>query len=337
MTWPMFWHQFKAGPWWRFIPIGLFAAFLSLAPLFPSSPLSVIAPAIAAPVWFLVFIPERDFAQSYGLTRAQALRIYAIGAVPAALLASVPALTRLNTAGIVGAILAWVVTAAMVAISLPNGEPKRPGATKRSLFRGSSLEFALFWRRPLLWGLAAGLAVGAATLIGRNIDNETLRQVLIAFPILVLWFALLAAPELQPATARSLGLARRAWAKRCVTVAIGVNLVFALAAGGTLILIDAPLAPLATITGISAVVVFASHALLPSTEFFSFALPTLFFFPTRLFPDPLSAAGRGEYIAAAVLSAIALVAGVAVLALYVTGRVNVSRGSERFFGTNQTK
>lgn len=337
MSWTMFWHQFKAGPWWRFVAVGLFAAFMSLAPIFASPLLAMLTPAIAATLWFLVFLPATDFAQSYGLTRGQARRIFAFGAVPAGLLASVPALTRLDAGGILGAILAWVVTAAMVANSLPNGEPKRRGTgINRSLFRGSSLEFALFWRRPLLWGLVAGLAVGAATLIGRSIDNETVRQVLIAFPILVLWFALNSAPGLQPTTARSLGLTRRTWARRCATVAIGVNLVFALAAGSILMLIDAPLTPLATITGMSAAVVFASHALMPTMEFFSFALPIMFFFPTRLLLDPLPAAGRDEYIAVAVLSGIALVAGVTVLALYVAGRVNVSRGSERFFGTKQT-
>lgn len=337
MTSSMFWHQFKAGPWWRFVAIGLFAAFMSLAPLFVSPLLAMLTPAIAATLWFLVFLPVTDFAQSYGLTRAQARRIFAIGAVPAGLLASAAALTRLDAAGILGAGLAWVVIAAMVGTSLPNGEPKkRRGASQLGRFKGSSLEATLFWRRPLLWGLVAGLAVGAATAIGRGMNNETLRQVLIGFPLLVLWFALLGAPGLQPATARSLGMTRKAWASRCFTVAVGVNLVFLAVAGSMLLLIDAPLTPLITTTAVSAVVVFASHALMPTTEFLSFAVPILFFFPTRTVLDPLVTADRDEYIATAVLAAIALAAGLVVLALYVAGRINITRRSESFFGINQS-
>ncbi|MEH0147938.1 hypothetical protein V6D40_09755 [Corynebacterium sp. Q4381] len=335
MTWPIFWHQFKAGPWWRFVAVGLFAAFMSLAPIFASPLLAMLTPAIAATLWFLVFLPDTAFAQSYGLTRAQARRVFAFGAVPAGLLASVPALTRLDAGGVLGAALAWLVTAAMVGTSLPNGEPKRRIGGEGARFKGSSLEFPLFWRLPLAWGLGSGLAVGLAAWIGRGIGHETIRQVLIAFPVIVMWFALLGAPGLQPATVRSLGMTRKAWASRCFAVAIGVNLVFLAAAGSIWMLIDAPLTPLATTTAISAAVVFASHALMPTTEFVAFALPVLFFFPTRMMLDPLVPADRDALIATAVLGAIAVVAGLVVMALYVAGRVNVSRRSESFSGVNQ--
>lgn len=335
MTRPMYWHQFKAGPRWRFFAIGLFAALMSIGPLFLSQVLAVLAPGIAATMWFLVFDPETDFAQSYGLTRGQALGIFVVGAIPAGLFSSVPALMRGDAAGILGAVLAWATIAVMTYGSLPNREPSRRNAATRTRFSGSSLEFQLFWRSPLAWALGAGLAVGIAAAVGRSIGHETLRQVLIALPVFVMWFALLSARGLQPATARSLGMTRKAWASRCFAVAAGVHLVFLAVAGSIYLLIDAPLNPLLIATAVSAIVVFASHALMPTTEFVSFALPIMFFFPMRMVLDPLVPADRDELIATAVLSAIALVASLVVMALYVAGRVNVSRRSESFFGLNQ--
>ena len=71
----LFWHQFKAGPWWRFfvmLPfVGAFFLDITESPL-----VALTLPVIAAVIWYLVFLPDGDVAQAFGLTRQQARRMF---------------------------------------------------------------------------------------------------------------------------------------------------------------------------------------------------------------------------------------------------------------------
>lgn len=328
----LFWHQFKAGPWWRFfvmLPfVGAFFLDITESPL-----VALTLPVIAAVIWYLVFLPDGDVAQAFGLTRQQARRMFLFGAVPAVLLTAVPALImRHDAVGVLGAGLGILTVVSFFENALPNGEPKaRNGRGTGFCVWGNSLTLSLFWARPLLWAAGAGALVGLLYPLGRYMGNETVRELIAAVPVIVLWFALFQEAGLLPATARSLGLTRKAWARQVVLVSLGVSAVFGLVAGSISLLIDAPLTPILATTAITAFVCLASHALMPSSEFFAMVVPFIFFFPTRLMLDvvnPSAIAEEGVPVLglASVILAVALVS----MGLYLTGRVSLAPRSERF-------
>ena len=328
----LFWHQFKAGPWWRFfvvLPIfGTFFLDITDSPL-----VALTQPVIAAVIWWLVFLPDGDFVQAFGLTRQQARRTFMFGAVPAVLLTAVPALVvRHDAIGVLGAGLGVLTAVALFENALPNGEPKvRDGRGAGLRVWGNSLTLSLFWARPLLWAAATGVLGGLLYPLGRYIGNETMRELIAAAPVIVLWFALFQEAGLLPATARGLGLTRKVWAGQVVLVSLGASAVFGLVAGSISLLIDAPLTPIFTTTAITAFVCLASHALMPSSEFFAMVVPFIFFFPTRLMLDVVDQGAIAEEgMAVLGLGGVVLVIALVSMGLYLAGRVSLAPRSERF-------
>lgn len=328
----LFWHQFKAGPWWRFfvmLPfVGLF--FLDVT---ESSLVALTLPPIAAVIWYLVFLPDEDFAQALGLTRQQARRTFMFGAVPAVLLTAAPALVvRHDAVGVLGAGLGVLTAVALFEKALPNSEPTVRNKRGTGLrIWGNSLTLSLFWARPLMWAVGTGALVGLLYPLGRFVDNETPRQLIAAAPVIVLWFALFQEAGLLPATARALGLTRKAWAGQVALVSLGASAAFGLVAASISLLVDAPLTPILTTTAITAFVCLASHALLPISEFFAMVVPFIFFFPTRIMLDIANQdAFAEEGVAVLVLASVVLALSLVAATLYLAGRVSLAPRSERF-------
>lgn len=328
----LFWHQFKAGPWWRFfVMLPIFGTFF--LNITDSQLGALTQPVIAAVIWWLVFLPDGDFVQAFGLTRQQARRTFMFGAVPAVLLTVVTALiSRHDTIGVLGAALGILTVVAFFENALPNGEPKvRDGRGAGLRVWGNSLTLSLFWARPLLWAAGAGVLVGLLYPLGGYIGNETMRELVAAAPVIALWFALFQEAGLLPATARGLGLTRKVWAGQVVLVSLGTSAVFGLVAGSISLLIDAPLTPILTTTAITAFVCLASHAIMPSSEFFAMVVPFIFFFPTRLMLDVVDQGAIAEEGMAVIgLASVVLVLALVSMGLYLTGRVSLAPRSERF-------
>lgn len=328
----LFWHQFKAGPWWRFFVMFPFAGvfFLDAA---ESALLALAVPVFAAGIWYLVFLPDEDFAQAFGLTRGQARRTFVFGAVPAALLTAVTVLiVRHDALGVLGAGLGVLIVVFLFEIALPNREPSLR-REKGARFRvwGNSLALSLHWVRPLMWAAGTGALVGLLYPLGRLVENETARQLIAAAPVLLLWFALFLEPGLLPATSRSLGLTRKRWAGQVVLVSLGASAVFGMVAGSMSLLIDAPLTPILTTCAVTAVVCLGSHALLPVSEILAMVVPFIFFFPTRIALNIAhQEALAGDGVAVLVLASVVLAISMLVIALYLAGRVSIAPRSERF-------
>lgn len=329
----LFWHQFKAGPWWRFfVMLPLLLVMLSSSVI--GSPLVVaVAPSIAATVLMLVLYPESDMAQAYGLTREQAGRVVAYAAVPAAVASFlVPVVAHPGGANLLGGSLAVLATAALAAKNLPHHEPARTSSAAGSAFAGMASPRRA-WFYPVLWAVIFGAATGIAYPLSAHIPNEGIRQLVATFPALCFWFALLFRPELRPATANALGYTRKRWALTALVASAGANALFGLVAGAIALLFDAPLQPIPVLAATGAVACLAALVSTVNAEPLGFAMVWMFFFPARAAMDNAMPAGwQGMLVGIAVLSAVAALISAVILALYLTGRINTSNKSASFLG-----
>ncbi|GAA1179715.1 hypothetical protein CGLAUT_11720 [Corynebacterium glaucum] len=333
-----FWLQFRAGPWLRFIPLPVFAAYLFINVTQSRPIVAVVTAAVAAPAVFIAFYPEMDMAQSFGMTRAQAAKVIIWPVLFTAAICGAIALSqRADVVGIVCAATSLALSIFMGLVCLPNGErsdssesaPLLAGAPSS----GGSFEWAVIWRPVLTraagFGLVSILIGWLATFIG----HDTVRQFVAVIPILVTWYSIIACPGLLPTTASSFGLTRRTWAIRALVVAVVANAVFALVTVGIALLIDAPASAYLAASVIGVAVCAIALSLTPRTEYFAFMVPFLFVLPLRELMDTRNLAFDPDVIRGVeIIAAVGGVAAVVSLLLYLTGRADISSGSRRFFG-----
>lgn len=335
-----FWLQFRAGPWLRFIPFPIFAAFL-LINVTRSRPIeAVVTAAVAAPVIFLALYPEMDMAQSFGMTRAQARRVILWPVLLTAVICGAVILfQRADAVGVTAAAASLAVSIIMGLQCLPNGEPSK-SAESTPLLSGApastsnTFARAVVWRPALTRAVTFGLVSILVGWLATFISHDTARQFVAVAPIFAAWYSIIACPGLLPTTAASFGLTRKSWALRALAVSVAANAAFALVTVGIALLIDAPASAYLAASVIGTVVCVIALCIAPRTEFFAFVVPFLFVLPLRELMDTRDLAFDPEVIRGVeIIAAVGGVAAVISLLLHLTGKANISSGSRRFFGS----
>lgn len=329
-----FWLQFKAGPMWRYFTVLPFALGASVMTLRGPALQVVVAAFVAAVGFTLVLVPERGAFQAFGMNRARARRVVAPAAAVGALIPAVMSvLAHPNVTGAAGALAALGGTAVLFNLCLPNDEPAaHSSGSERVRFGQRGLRAELYWRRPLVYAAATGAVTGILLPSTTSIGHDWLRTTLLGLPALVLWSLTALGVERGPATARSLGIPRLAWARTSVSVCLVVNIVYALVA----LLVAVPLSqvtgtPAATtrvvfmaLMGIAACVTAVAARII--ADGLGLVAMMVFWMPTQVLvdpadPEPLAEGWRFAIAQAGVGVAIAAV----VFTLYVAGRVNARR------------
>lgn len=328
-----FWLQFKAGPVWRYF--ALVPAALGVSATLNDSAIQVVLGAfVAAVVFMVVLVPDSDAFQAFGMNRARARRVIAPAAAVAALVpGGMCVAAHPNATGVAGALAALGGVVVLVNRSLPNDEPTaRLSGSERVRFQQHGLRAELYWRRPLTFAAAAGAVTGILLPLIAHISHDWVRTTLLGLPVLVLWFSTVLGPDIGPATARSLGIPRAAWAKTAVGVCVVMNLVYALVALPVVVLFSQVTGtPAATtrvvfmaLMGIAACVTAVAARII--ADGLGLVAMMVFWMPTQVLvdpadPEPLAEGWRFAIAQAGVGVAIAAV----VFTLYVAGRVNARR------------
>lgn len=329
-----FWLQFKAGPVWRYFTVVPFALGASVMTLRGPALQVVVAAFVAAVGFTLVLVPEGGAFQAFGMNRARARRVVAPAATVGALIPAVMSVAaHPNVTGAAGVLAAFGGAAVLFNLCLPNDEPAaRSSGSERVRFGQRGLRAELYWRRPLVYATAAGAVTGILLPLTTYIGHDWLRRTLLGLPALVLWSLTALGVERGPATARSLGIPRAAWARTSAGVCLVVNIVYALVALLVAVLLSQFTgAPAATtrvvfmaLMGIAACVTAVAARII--ADGLGLVAMMVFWMPTQVLvdpadPEPLAEGWRFAIAQAGVGVAIAAV----VFTLYVAGRVNARR------------
>lgn len=331
-----FWLQFKAGPNYRFVPLVIFGLlFMFAGPLL--SPLTAaLSTVVTVPVFFYSLFPEVTALQALGMNRARASRLLLGAIVPAVV---VPAAVCLaynpNLIGLLGAAIATAVGAVLYFVAMPNDADPVVYESKEGRTVAWSSSFALFWRRNIVWAVAAGAFTGVLIPVSSLINVDFLRVLVAALPTLALWMRVVSSDELRAATSQSLGLTRRQWLRTGVGVVVAVNAIYALTGVATAALTNliiptaaSPVAAIlyAAVMGLAACLLGLSGHV--SWDGFAFVGPLMFWIPLRYPMDPHDPVAISEMaILGGIQAAIAVVLAAFLLWRYAAGRSNAPRAS----------
>lgn len=207
-------HQFVASPLKRLLWMVPLIAVMAFGPFVVDSALSAAFLPSMVTVLVLVALQQEDTAYTaFGVPRSRAVKLAAIGVVPAVLCGVGVALAaRPDWVGLLGALFA-VVAGLLIGtryVEATNDEDRR--AVRGRIGRGGFI-FEVIFKPQLLW--AAGIAVAHSLLLylAGVVSSEPLAQFLVSLPILV-WAMVYCSngTGILGATAMtSFGVPRRRW------------------------------------------------------------------------------------------------------------------------------
>ena len=329
------WHQFKAGPWMRFLialVIPSFALFTTDGVWWKSFFVSFI--------WVIMLstiaIPEPGVFKALGMNRARICQQVLTLVLPIAILV-VAVLYLLNSQGSVlssaiGSVLAGVT---FLASSLPWSDTPDYGRTGGISLarRKGSFAFEIFWRRMCVWGLPAGVLTGILYAVCAGSASSWVTGVLPAAAPLFYWAWAVGSGLPSVATAQSFGITRKSWVVTSVSVVAVASVLVTGSALLVALLIDAsvPVVPLLLhgVIGFSVILLAkAMETWMPSLVFF---IVILAWSSTRQIMDVAGGqAGVGSDTMQVVLvfCGLCLLSAAVGFALMLTGRLDPKRQRE---------
>lgn len=330
------WHQFKAGPWLRLllIPFGLLFIF---GGAWVGTWLSVMGGAfIGTSTLITTFYPEQEAFRAYGMNAARARQQLLLVTVPVILLAVVAnvVFVPLPAIAAAGALTSAVMGAIFVTTHGAVGDQSTTGDQEgRAIKPSVSLPFQAVWRKSLIWATVAGIVFAAAIAVSAFISNETLALFVASVPVLA-FFARFGQESVRggisPLVARSYGMTRKQW----VAHVAGVSAVSGLLLGGIagavtmLLTLDNPdvaghpfvvvcVAVFAFCLFVASLAYKAPTLTLMAAFLLWFGIRDLLRFEEATIMGPLS-------IGVLVVSAVITLVGAANIALYLSGRSNIT-------------
>ncbi|MCG7254868.1 hypothetical protein MHK13_09025 [Corynebacterium hadale] len=329
------WHQFKAGPWMRFLG----AASLPLFVLF----------AMDGAQWMILFgsfmcvmtlswiaIPEPSAFKALGMNRARVRQQVLTLVVPfAAVVFAVFSLINPHRAVISSAIGVVLAAVTFLVSARPSGEPvdlTRTGGISLARRRGG-FAFEVFWRPMCVWAVPVGVITGILYALCARSASSWVTAVLPSGALLFYWAWAVGSGLPSVATAQSFGITRKSWVVTSVSV---VAVASVLVTGSTLLvamLIDAsvPVLPLLLHGVIGSSVILLAKAVetwMPSLVFF---IVIFAWTSTRQIMDVAgNQAGVGTDAMQVVLvfCGLCLLSAAVVFALMLTGRLDPKRPRE---------
>ncbi|WJZ14130.1 hypothetical protein [Corynebacterium gottingense] len=329
------WHQFKAGPWMRFLG----AASLPLFVLF----------AMDGAQWMILFgsfmcvmtlswiaIPEPSAFKALGMNRARVRQQVLTLVVPFAVVVfavfSLINPHRATISSAIGVVLAAVTFLVSALPSRESADLTRTGGISLARRRGG-FAFEVFWRRMCVWAAPVGLITGILYAVCARSASSWVTGMLPSGALLFYWLWGVGGGMPTAAVAQSFGTTRKFWAATTVGVATVASLLVTGSAILVALLIDAsvPLTPLLLQGTIGLGVLLLAKVLQAWITSSGFFIGVMAWSATRDIMDVAgnnTEVGTGEVVVVLVFCGVCLLSAAVVFALMLTGRLDPKRPRE---------
>ncbi|TVX77489.1 hypothetical protein [Corynebacterium sp. NML180780] len=329
------WHQFKAGPWMRFLGVASLPLFVLFA-MDGAQWMILFGSFMSVMTLSWIAIPEPSAFKALGMNRARVRQQVLTLVVPFAVVVfAVFCLINPHRAVISSAIGVVLAAVTFLVSARPSGEPvdlTRTGGISLARRRGG-FAFEVFWRRMCVWAVPVGVITGILYALCARSASSWVTGVLPSGALLFYWLWGVGGGMPTAAVAQSFGTTRKFWVATMVGVATVASLLVTGSAIPVALLIDAsvPLTPLLLQGAVGLGVLLVSKQLqtwMPSAVFFIGYMAWMF---TRDIMDVSgnnTEVGSGEVAVALVFSGVCLLSAAVGFALMLTGRLDPKRPRE---------
>lgn len=334
------WHQFKAGSRLRFLLMPIALVFL-VAGAWVGSWTAVIGGSLIGTLTTLeALYPEKNLFRALGMNAARARSQLLIVTAPVVVTAGLMYLIFVpGVKGVTGALIAAFCGLVFVATHDAVGDQARLGETESQRIRPSgSLLVQTMWWPPMIGAVIGGAALALTTFISTFLDNSTLSSIVRALPVLLFffWFGTEASTGgHSPLVAHSYGFTRKTWAVHALLVSIASGAIFGvIAAAGSILL---PIDPAGVKThafivvsiAVAAFGIFCAGTGSKASAFTPAAGFLLWFGVRDLLQFGQGAqSGRSSFAVLAISAGVALI-GLVLIALYISGKINLTTDNIR--------